>query len=128
LASAFFKGCLIEAWGRGTVKIINECKNAELAEPIIENAYGGRQAALFKNQLDRTKLIELCLNNIQIKTIEYLKENIKITNSQYKKLNSVSKATATRYLTELFDKYKLIEKEGETGIGTYYELKGLKYG
>ena len=44
------------------------------------------------------------------------------------KINSVSKATATRDLTELFDKYKLITKKGETGIGTYYELKGLKKG
>jgi len=44
------------------------------------------------------------------------------------KLSSVSKATATRDLTELFDKYKLIAKKGETGIGTYYELKGFKKG
>ncbi len=26
---------------------------------------------------------------------------------------------------ELFDKYKLIEKKGKSGIGTYYGLKGL---
>jgi ATP-dependent DNA helicase RecG len=44
------------------------------------------------------------------------------------RVNSVSKATATRDLTELFDKYKLIEKKGKTGIGTYYELKGFKKG
>ena len=128
LASAFFKGGLIEAWGRGTVKIINECKNAGLPEPIIENVFGGIQVTIFKNRLDKTKLIELGLNDRQIKAIEYLKENKKITNSEYQKLNSVSKATATRDLTELFDKYKLIEKKGETGIGTYYELKGFKKG
>jgi len=128
LASAFFKGGLIEAWGRGTVKIINECVNAGLPEPKIEKASGGIRVILFKNLLDKSKLIELGLNERQIKAIEFLKENQKITNSQYQKINSVSKATATRDLTELFDKYKLIEKEGETGIGTYYKLKGLKKG
>jgi len=125
LASVFFKGGLIEAWGRGTVKIINECVRAGLPEPTIETAFGGIQVTLYKNFLDVTKLIELGLNKRQIKAIEFLKENIKITNSEYQKLNSVSKATATRDLTELLEKYKLIEKKGETGIGTYYELKGL---
>jgi len=62
-------------------------------------------------RLDKIKLIELGLNDRQIKAIEYLKENIKITNSEYQKLNSVSKATATRDLMELFDKYKLKRKE-----------------
>ncbi len=128
LASVFFKSGLIEAWGRGTVKIINECISAGLPEPTIETAFGGIQVTLYKNFLDKIKLIELGLNERQIKGIEFLKENIKITNSEYQKLNSVSKATATRDLTELFDKYKLIEKKGETGIGTYYELKGLKKG
>ncbi len=128
LASAFFKGGLIEAWGRGTVKIINECIKAGLPEPLIENVFGGIQVTLFRNKLDKSKLIELGLNNRQIKAIEYLKENLKITNSEYQNINSISKATATRDLTELFDKFKLIEKKGETGIGTYYKLKGFKKG
>jgi ATP-dependent DNA helicase RecG len=128
LASSFFKGGLIEAWGRGTVKIINECKNAGLPEPKIENVFGGIQVTLFKNLLDKTKLIELGLNIRQIKAIEHLKEYGEITNSKYQKINSISKATATRDLTELVEKYKLTEKKGETGIGTFYELKGLKKG
>ena len=128
LAGAFFKGGLIEAWGRGTVKIINECKRAGLPEPKIEDVFGGIQVTLFKNLLDKTKLIEFGLNSRQINAIDYLKENKKITNSEYQKLNAVSKATATRDLTELFEKYRLTEKKGETGIGTYYELKGLNKG
>ena len=35
LASAFFKGGLIEACGRGTLKIVDECKKAGLPEPDI---------------------------------------------------------------------------------------------
>ncbi len=124
LASAFFKGGLIEAWGRGTVKIINECIKAGLPEPLIETVFGGIQVTLFKNKLDKSKLIESGLNNRQIKAIEYLKENIKITNSDYQKLNSISKATATRDLTELVDKYKLLKRYGDVGAGTIYVLIG----
>jgi len=79
---------------------------------------------LFKNLLDKTKLIELGLNSRQINAIDYLKENKKITNSEYQKLNAVSKATATRDLTELFEKYRLVIRTGEVGSGTIYKLIG----
>ncbi len=48
LASAFFKGGLIEAWGRGTLKIINECKKAGLPEPKIERTSGGISVTILK--------------------------------------------------------------------------------
>ena len=38
-------------------------------------------------------------------------------------LNNISKATATRDLTELVAKYKLFEKLGHAGSGTIYILK-----
>ena len=128
LASAFFKGGLIEAWGRGTIKIINECKNAGLPEPIIEKASGGIRVTIFKNIFNSDMLIGLGLSERQLKAVKYIKEKGKITNKEYQHINSVSKATATRDLTELVEKYKLLEKIGETGIGTYYKLKGLKKG
>ena len=117
-------GGLIEAWGRGTIKIINECKKAGLPEPIIETASGGIKVTIFKNLLNPEKLIELGLNERQLKAIEYLKEKGRINNSEYQKLNSVSKATATRDLTELFEKYKLIVRTGDVGSGTIYKLNG----
>ena len=120
LASAFFKGGLIEAWGRGTVKIINECKNAGLPEPIIENVFGGIQVTLFKNRLDKTKLIELGLNDRQIKAIEYLKENVRINNSVYRHFFDVSEKTAFRDLEKLVDK-KILIKHGDKK-GSYYTL------
>jgi hypothetical protein len=70
----FVKGGLIEAWGRGTIKII--------------------------------------------------KENRNITNKIYQEICEVSKATATRDLTELIEKFKLLERSGEVGAGTSYKLIG----
>ncbi|WP_320111233.1 ATP-binding protein [Draconibacterium orientale] len=124
LASAFFKGGLIEAWGRGTIKIINECKKAGLPEPIIEYSSGGISVTILKNQFSEKNLIEIGLSVRQIKAVEYLKENKSITNKIYQEICEVSKATATRDLTELIEKFKLLERSGEVGAGTSYKLIG----
>lgn len=124
LASAFFKGGLIEAWGRGTIKIINECKKAGLPEPIIEYSSGGISVTILKNQFNEKSLIEKGLSTRQIKAIKYLKENKSITNKIYQEICEVSKATATRDLTELIEKFKLLERSGEVGAGTSYKLIG----
>ncbi len=122
LASVFFKGGLIEAWGRGTVKIINECINAGLPEPDFKTVFGGVQVTLFKNYLDRRKLLELGLNERQIKAIEFLKKNKKITNKNYQIINKVSRETATIDLRKLVE-LNLIEPSGSKGAGAYYTLK-----
>jgi len=54
----------------------------------------------------------------------YVKELDNISNQKYQELNKVSKATATRDLTELVDNFKILEREGTTGAGTSYLLKG----
>ncbi|MDP3015961.1 MAG: ATP-binding protein [Deltaproteobacteria bacterium] len=41
LADVFFKAGMIEAWGRGTIKIIEECKKAGLPEPEFREEFGG---------------------------------------------------------------------------------------
>jgi len=39
LADVFFKAGLIEAWGRGTMKITDECKKAGLPEPEFKEEF-----------------------------------------------------------------------------------------
>ncbi len=124
LASTFFKGGLIEAWGRGTIKIINECKKAGLPEPIIEYSSGGISVTILKNQFNEKNLIAKGLSTRQIKAIEFIKENKSITNKIYQEICEVSKATATRDLTELIEKFKILERSGEVGAGTSYKLIG----
>jgi ATP-dependent DNA helicase RecG len=124
LASAFFKGGLIEAWGRGTIKIINECKKAGLPEPLIEYSSGGISVTILKNQFNEKNLISKGLSTRQIKAIEYLKINKQLTNKIYQDICEVSKATATRDLTELIEKFKILERFGDVGAGTVYKLIG----
>ncbi len=53
-----------------------------------------------------------------------MKEKGKITNSDYQELNKVSKATATRDLTELIEIHKVLLRSGDVGVGTNYILIG----
>jgi len=41
IADIFFKAGLIEAWGRGTIKITDECRKQGLPEPNFKEEFGG---------------------------------------------------------------------------------------
>lgn len=47
IAKACFMAGYIDTWGRGTLKIIQACKEAGLAEPLIEEMNGGIAVTLF---------------------------------------------------------------------------------
>lgn len=122
IAGVFFKGGLIEAWGRGTIKIINECLNAQLPEPRFANEFGGISVTLYKDKYTEAHLHTLGLNERQIKAVLLLKEKGEITNSEYQVLNSTSERTATRDLTDLVKK-QIIKSSEVKGAGSYYYLE-----
>lgn len=122
IADVFFKGGLIEAWGRGTIKIIEECKAAGLPEPTFEQTSGGFQVTLYADKWNGENLKKLDLNERQIKAIMFIKENKRITNSQYQKINSCSRNTATNDLKGLVDKKIIIQKGSGVGAGSGYSL------
>ena len=123
IADVAFKGGYIDAWGRGTIKIIDTCKAAELPEPEIIERDGGFLLTILKDIVNREHLEKLGLNERQVKAVLFVKEKEKISNSKYQELFDVSKATATRDLTELTEKWELFGKVGQTGAGTAYTLK-----
>jgi len=120
IADVCFKGGYIDAWGRGTIKIIDTCKQAELPEPEMKELDGGFIITLFKDNLTLEQLSKLELNDRQVKAVLFVKEKGKITNSEYQILNEVSDRTALRDIEELTERGILI-KEGEKK-GTYYKL------
>ena len=121
LADIFFIGGFIEAWGRGTLKIINECLSFGLPEPEIELMTGGICVTIHKNQLNEKYLNSLNLNKRQRNIILYLKEHKKITNKEYQLHVNCSNRTATRDLHDLVAK-KIIKSSEIKGAGAYYEL------
>jgi ATP-dependent DNA helicase RecG len=120
IADVCFRGGYIDSWGRGTIKIIDTCKQADLPEPEIKELDGGFIISLFKDNLTPEQLTKLGLNDRQVKAVLFVKENGKITNSEYQVLNEVSDRTALRDIEELTEKDILI-KEGEKK-GTTYKL------
>jgi ATP-dependent DNA helicase RecG len=120
IADICFRGGYIDAWGRGTIKIIDTCKQADLPEPEMKELDGGFSIMLFKDNTTPEQLTKLGLNDRQVKAVLFVKENGKITNSEYQRLNKVSDRTALRDIEELTGKHILI-KVGEKK-GTYYKL------
>ena len=54
IANAFFRAGLIESWGRGTLKIIRECQDAGLPEPLYQYEYPDFEVRLFAKTPGKT--------------------------------------------------------------------------
>ena len=87
----------------------------------ISEENGGLLVTLFQHRLTSEQLARLNLNTRQIKAVEYVKKNGRITNKEYKELNKTSDRTALRDLEKLTDLQVLV-KQGDKK-GTVYKLK-----
>ena len=126
IADVCFKGGLIDAWGRGTVKIIESCKKAGLPEPELIEENGGFLVTLFKNNLTDEQLAKLGLNERQLKAVMFVKEKGKITNKEYQELNDCSRNTASNDLGDLVQKNILVGSDVK-GAGAFYQLKSIAH-
>ncbi len=124
IANALFRSGYIESWGRGTLKMMNECSVAGIPQPIYFYDMSGFFVEFRKDIYNEKHLKSLGLNDRQLKAVLYAKEKKKITNSDYQTLNNVSKATATRDLTELAENLHILKRTGDIGAGTSYALIG----
>jgi len=100
----FFWAGEVEEVGSGTNKIISWCKEWGLPEPEFGISGTSIFVRIRKDILTEEYLKELGLNERQIKAVMYVKKEGKITNKEYQTKFRVSKATATRDLSELVEK------------------------
>ena len=76
----------------------------------------------FRNDIYNAEYLKsIGLNDRQIKAIQYLKKNGKITNSDYQQVNNCSRNTASNELAELVEK-DLLKSSGQKRAGAYYTL------
>ncbi|MCD6507089.1 hypothetical protein J7M22_10755 [Candidatus Poribacteria bacterium] len=101
--------------------MLDECAKAGLPEPEFEDAQGAFWLTFRKDILTEEYLRSLGLNDRQIKAVLYVKQKGRITNREYQQLNQVSKATATRDLTDLVAR-ELLRAEGVGKRGIHYVL------
>jgi len=119
LAETFFYAGFIEAWGRGTIKIVEKCLEQGLPEPDFSEENGVMKVIFYQDKWTENNLKKLGLNERQIKAVIFLKENERLTNKKYTELNNISRQTATRDLTELVNK-KIIKLAGQGKRDLHY--------
>ena len=118
LGKALFLIKFIEQWGTGTNRIIEECLNHGLPEPLFEEISGSLVVTFRKYHLTEEVLTELTERQRTI--IDYLKEHKKMTRRNCIDALSLSRATVNRELSELRRK-EIIKKIGK-GKYTHYVL------
>lgn len=122
IANALFRSGYIESWGRGTIKIIKECKQAGIPEPVFSYDSSDISVEFRKDIYNEKYLQSLDLNERQVKALLFTKDKGKITNRQYQTLNNCSRNTASNDLSELVDK-EFLKPSGQKGAGAFYTLK-----
>lgn len=127
IANALSRSGYIEAWGRGTIKMIQECKKIKLPAPSFNYHNSGFVVEFRKDIYTREILEDKKFSSEQIEILLFTKKQGSINNTNVQELCSVSKRTATRYLNEL-EALGHLTKSGETGKGTSYLLKGPQRG
>ncbi len=119
LAKSFFLIKYIEHWGTGTNRIIKECLQHGLPEPIFEISSGNVVVTLRKFRISDEDIKDL--NERQKKAIEFIQHKGRIASREYCEINAVVKDTAHRDIQEMVKK-GLLTKEG-TGKKVRYVLR-----
>lgn len=123
IADACFKAGYIDSWGRGTLKIINSCKDAELPEPEIIEKDGGVQVTIFKEKVvggqdggqdgGRDGGQANSLTSRQKEVFDFIVENPKISRRELAAKLEINESAIQKHI-EALKKKKVIERDGET--------------
>lgn len=126
LAETFYHAGFIEAWGRGTLKIVEKCAEQGLPEPDFVEENGVMAVTFYKDKWTQKNLQKMGLNERQILATLYVKESGKITNKDYKELiKDISRITATRDLSNLVEK-GIFKRVGTGKRQVHYVLNDSK--
>jgi len=117
----FYLAGLVESVGSGMGRILSSLKAQKLPEPEFEVNHNAFMMVFRKNLINQEKLKKAGLNKRQVKAVEFLMENEKINNSDYRVLNECSRNTATNDLRELVENGILI-KNGDKGSAIFYTI------
>jgi hypothetical protein len=101
-------------------------KNNSLYITALKDYLYQQKGALKKtNRLIITEefILKHRLNIRQVKALRFLKKRGRISNSDYQRLNHISKPTATRDLQGLV-KMSILNPSGIRGAGAFYEIMG----
>lgn len=110
IADACFKSGYIDTWGRGTLKIISACAEADLPEPEIIEKDGGVQVTIYKGTNGGT--IGGQVGNLtarQKEVFELIVANPKISRKELAEKLRINESAVQKHTDAL--KKELIERE-----------------
>ncbi len=120
IANAFFKAGLIEAWGQGTLRIIDECKKYKVSVPVFEyDAAGFKVEFNFSSAAINLKSTPLG-SSLEEEILLLIKQNTTITIDELVVLAKKSKSTVQRAIEKLKVEKKIV-REGSDKLG-YWKL------
>lgn len=120
LARPFYLAGYINQLGYGTRNVVKWCRKAGLPAPKFDPAENRFRVTIWRNWLTDDRMKGLNLNERQVKAVQFLKSDLRITNTEYQELTGVSRATAKRDLDEMV-KLGLLKLEG-AGRSAHYRL------
>jgi ATP-dependent DNA helicase RecG len=121
IAAAFFRARLIERWGTGTIRMIQECEAANLPQPEFLTITGAFVVRFRTAAVGVEAKTASALNDRQRRAIAYVREHRSIGRRQFADLFDVSPRQASRDLDALVDG-RIFRREGK-GAATRYLLQ-----
>lgn len=119
IADVCFKGNLIDAWGRGTIKVIDTCIDSQLPEPELTERNRGFLVTIFKNDSSVNVGANVGVNVGVNKLLEIIRDNQGINARELHQFFDVTERTIERWLKQLRDENK-IEFKGAAKTGGYF--------
>jgi len=114
VATTFFRAGLIEACGRGTIKIIEECKKFNLPTPVFTNEFSGLQVT-FRGKKVSGKTSGKVSGKTSGKILDLINENNEITIPELSNRIGVTERTIERNIRKLRKERKLKRVGGAKG-------------
>lgn len=124
IARTFFRSGLIEAWGRGTLKIIDECRSFGIPEPVFKYDLSGFWIEFYTGlETGSEKSSEKGSEKSSEKILELVKRNKKITISELAEALGISTRAVEKQLSKL-QKENRLKRVGGRKEG-YWEVLDL---
>jgi ATP-dependent DNA helicase RecG len=118
IADVCFKGGYIDSWGRGTIKIMEACKNDNLPEPEFLELSGGFLVELSKTS-SATATTDLIITANADKVLELIKSNSNITTTEISQSINISTSAVEKIIKNL-KSVGIIERKGSRKAGYWF--------
>ena len=131
IANVFSYMHIIEAWGSGIPRMIEECDEYGIRHPEFIDFEGDFRICLYRNiNIDGTNLGTNGTNPesneiLYEKVLDSLKTNPKITQQEISKLLNISLRTVKRILARLQEE-NIVKREGSSRAGTWLVVDEIR--